>query len=427
MPAFEFYDRERNRLISDPTQLGGPRGQNNFDNWDFSRDMAQRTGRDPQNFMVSGGDPFQTSGFRMNAGSINNLYGIQDPAADTMSNVASRGMLPSGASREEVAAAMASSNWQSTNDPQEQARLIGAAIQNSRNSQNPEYESPRQKRQREKQESRDRRRAEKEARREESRLRREGRIYEDAAGRDFQNQKDAIDRANEERRGYAEGSSEAIDQRISSAQESGEDMIANAEALMERGLKEFDKLAKTSIKDLNNQNMQYQAESTAGLRQSIQGQISSIDRDPTLTPAQKQQMKAQMQNQVSSQVASVVGKAQRETQQMRAQMRTAFSGQRANLSQAMSGMVQNARSTAMQNNARALEFAAQGRMALSELMSQPDRVLSEFDSLINIGNAMESQGLDFDASRFSNRNFSNDGDMSWEDRRQAMAQNERFM
>lgn len=406
--------------------FGGPQ-YSTEDMAPWAQNSIQQTGNQRQGpgqrsraSLLNPGNPM--SGFNPQGGPE---FGIQNPQLEAQSAAYIRaqqmGMLPAGTTMEEFGNAYGRVNFKGQAFNEDHARQIMGAINSGRKKTGEGGEQQETKEQR-----RERLMQEKQAAEDERQKQRDSRLYEDAAGRDFQQQQEAIDRANQERRDYATGASDAIDQRIEQSQQAGEDLIGNAERLMERSLKEFDKMAKTAISDLNNQNLQYQAESAAGLRQSIAGQISSIDRDPTLTPAQKQQMKSQMQNQVSSQVATVVGQAQRETQQLRAQMRTAFSGQRSNLSQGMSAMVQSARVKAMEDNARSLEFAAQGRMALSELMSKPDRVLSEFDSLINIGNAMESQGLDFNAGRFARRFFEND-QRSFADRMNDRAKNRSFV
>lgn len=231
--------------------------------------------------------------------------------------------------------------------------------------------------------------------------------FYDAFEADRVAQQGAIDRANADRRGAAGELNSLLGGRLNEARASGNDLVATGDRdadLLDRNARNLDREAGRVrgrvLGDLDQRNRQGQEEAVGGLLADFESQARTLEADPLLSPAQKLQAKQRLRQDTNSRASAYIGQLATAFEGLRAQASVAseqiasgLRGQASSVRDRAASLRQQSRISREVNTAAAASAAANGLTFTSQLLSQPDQVFSQFDSLVNFSLVREGLPL----------------------------------
>lgn len=212
---------------------------------------------------------------------------------------------------------------------------------------------------------------------------------------DAEAQRAAIERANADRRAGLGDVVGTVRSRLEQAGTENVDLIRTADRDAGRLVSGTVARANAVLGDLGDRNRQAQEQAVFGVSQDAQVEMTRIDQDPLLTPAQKTQAKQRIKQAANQQVSGFIGQLESQFQALKAQTGTALAGQIAGARESAANIRAQARIQAQANMAAANAAAVNGFLQTAAVLSNPDQVFSEFDSLVNF--SLARQGLEGNA------------------------------
>ena len=226
----------------------------------------------------------------------------------------------------------------------------------------------------------------------------------EAAREDFDRRDAAIEQANKDRRDRVEERDQLLRDNLDQTRERTDETVQVADAEARRIRADMNRMKQEILSTLQTRNQQFISESTAGVVTGIQSQMRQIDQQLAsgrIGQAEASALKNQLRQAAGSQAAEIAGRAMSEFQNLYASTASTLSRQSLEAGQAAANLRITSRVQRQADMASATALAANGLFQSAQLMSVPDRFLSEFDSIINLSTALQTFGGDpFDVDRF---------------------------